>query len=40
MKQKGEVYEKEESKKQEKITDMMKDIDNEFDEIDNLLKDV
>jgi hypothetical protein len=40
MKQKGEVYEKEESKKQEQITDMMKDIDNEFDEIDNLLKDV
>lgn len=31
---------KDESKKKEAISDMMKDIDNEFDEIDNLLREV
>ena len=31
---------KDESKKKEVISDMMKDIDNEFDEIDNLLREV
>ena len=37
---KGEQMQKDESTKKIQISDMMKDIDNEFDEIDNLLREV